>query len=57
MSNWTERLMDTEENGAMNGDNSREGIRSEREHLLPQESGKYRTSTKEGGKTTGKEGI
>ena len=45
--------MDTEDNDTMNGDYAWKGIRAEGYHMLPQESGKYRTLPKEGGKTAG----
>ena len=38
--------MDTEDNDAMNVDDSWKGIRAKGDHLLPQESGKDSTSPK-----------
>ena len=49
--------MDTEDNDVMNVDDAWKGIRAEGYHTLPQESGKYITSPKEGVNTAGKEGI
>ena len=46
--------MGTEDNDAMNGYDARKEIIEEGDHPVPKESGKDRTSPKEGGKTAGK---
>ena len=48
--------MDTEDNDEMNRYDTWKDIREEGDHTVPQDSGKYRTSSQEGGKTAGKEG-
>ena len=49
--------MYTEYNDVMNEDNAWKGIIAEWDYLLPQDSGKDITLPKEGGNTSGKEGI